>query len=164
MEREGYAFKVEMQYERRPLFCHHCYVIGHNVTTCKWLHPEATKALDRGKKATVEVDLRKQKKTNDAGASSSRYVHVGTTSGTIVNKEQTVLSVITETVNVEKSTPTPTMPVPSDTAIENDGNLNRSLDETTIIAAAVQPIPNVPAPMNNAVVGETALWLVQFLD
>jgi len=81
-----------------------------------------------------------------------------------VNKEQTVLSVITETVNVEKSTPTPTMPVPSDTAIENDGNLNRSLDETTIIAAAVQPIPNVPAPMNNAVVGETALWLVQFLD
>jgi len=54
-----------------------------------------------------------------------------------VNKEQTVLSVITETVNVEQSTPTPTMPVPSDTAIENNGNLNRSLDKTTIIAAAV---------------------------
>jgi len=54
VEREGYAFKVEVQYERRPLFCHHCYVIGHNVTTCKWLHPEATKALDRGKKAMVE--------------------------------------------------------------------------------------------------------------
>ena len=48
-----------------------------------------------------------------------------------------MLVVITETVNVEQSTPTPTMPVPSDTAIENNGNMNRSLDKTTIIAAAV---------------------------
>jgi len=49
-EREGFSFKVEVQYERRPLFCHHCYVIGHNVTNCKWLNSEAAKVTDHGKK------------------------------------------------------------------------------------------------------------------
>jgi len=39
IEMEGFAFKVEVQYEWRQLFGHHCYVIGHNVTTCKWLYP-----------------------------------------------------------------------------------------------------------------------------
>ena len=31
VEREGFTFKVDVQYERCPLFCHHCYVIEHNV-------------------------------------------------------------------------------------------------------------------------------------
>jgi len=39
VERDGFALMVEIQYERRPLFCHHCYTICHNVTTCKWLIP-----------------------------------------------------------------------------------------------------------------------------
>lgn len=39
--RQGFSFKVDMQYERMPLFCHHCYVIGHNISNCKWLHPRA---------------------------------------------------------------------------------------------------------------------------
>ena len=39
VEHDGFAFKVEVQYERRPLFCHHCYSIGHNITTCRWLNP-----------------------------------------------------------------------------------------------------------------------------
>jgi len=43
VEREDYVFKVEVQYERRPLFCHHCYSIGHNIPTCRWLHPPAAK-------------------------------------------------------------------------------------------------------------------------
>jgi hypothetical protein len=38
VERECFAFKVEVQYEWRPLFCHHCYVIRHNVTNCKLMH------------------------------------------------------------------------------------------------------------------------------
>ena len=41
--------------ERRPLFCNHFYVIGHNITTWKWLHPEATtKVPDRGKRLVVD--------------------------------------------------------------------------------------------------------------
>jgi len=53
VEREGYAFRVEVQYERRPLFCHHCYVIGHAITTCKCLHPEVTKEVPGCGKRTV---------------------------------------------------------------------------------------------------------------
>lgn len=100
VEREGYAFKVEVQYERRPLFGHHCYVIGHNVTTCKWLHPEAAQTLDQGKKAMVDVDSRKQKKTTDAGASTSRYVPITTASGAVVNKDQSALDVIAASATV----------------------------------------------------------------
>lgn len=49
VEREGSTFKVEEQYERKrkPLFCHHCYVIGHNVANCKWLHLETIKEKDK---------------------------------------------------------------------------------------------------------------------
>jgi len=55
VEREGFAFKVEVQYERRPLFCHHCFVIGHVLATCKWLHPEVNKEVsDRGKRPALD--------------------------------------------------------------------------------------------------------------
>jgi hypothetical protein len=35
VERDGFAFMVEIQYERRPLFCHHCYSIGHSISSCR---------------------------------------------------------------------------------------------------------------------------------
>jgi hypothetical protein len=51
VELEGFAFKVEVKYERRPPFCHHCYMIGHILTTCNWLHPQQAKdKIDPGKK------------------------------------------------------------------------------------------------------------------
>ena len=54
VEREGFAFKVEVQYERRMLFCHHCYSIGHNVSSCRWIHPQQPKDKDdRGKQIVV---------------------------------------------------------------------------------------------------------------
>jgi hypothetical protein len=56
VERDGFAFMVEVQYERRPLFCHHCYSIGHNITTCRWLNPQAAKEkVDRGKQPAKET-------------------------------------------------------------------------------------------------------------
>jgi hypothetical protein len=39
VEREGYAFTVEVDYERLLDFCMHCQNIGHDVTTCRWLYP-----------------------------------------------------------------------------------------------------------------------------
>jgi len=77
VEREGFAFKVEVQYERRPLFCHHCHSIGHNVASCRWLHPQTTKdKIDRGKQIVVAETAPKhpprQNKTRiDVGASTS---------------------------------------------------------------------------------------------
>jgi hypothetical protein len=40
VERERDAFPVEIQYEGLPDFCTHCKSIGHNVTSCRWLHPK----------------------------------------------------------------------------------------------------------------------------
>jgi len=78
VEREGFAFKVEVQYERRPLFCHHCYVIGHNVTNCKWLNPEAAKVTDRGKKQVPKTNNSNQPSVVKGSSSSGtlRYVPV----------------------------------------------------------------------------------------
>lgn len=37
VEREGYAFPVEIQYERKPLFYSHCKTLGHSIQQCKRL-------------------------------------------------------------------------------------------------------------------------------
>jgi len=74
VEREGFAFKVEVQYERRPLFCHHCFAIGHNVSTCKWLHPQPLKdMMDRGKQIVIAeaTPTKPSRQNNDVGTSTS---------------------------------------------------------------------------------------------
>lgn len=56
VERDGFAFMVEVQYERRPLFCNHCHSIGHDVTNCRWLIPKSSKAKgDRGKQPAKDI-------------------------------------------------------------------------------------------------------------
>jgi hypothetical protein len=88
VEREGYAFKVEIQYERRPLFCHHCYSIGHNITTCRWVHPQAAKEkVDRGKQPVKEVHT-----TKAGGASTSAAGGIGTWIPTTVNSTVTTIA------------------------------------------------------------------------
>jgi hypothetical protein len=70
VERDGFAFMVEVQYERRPLFCHHCYSIGHNITTCRWLNPQAAKEkVDHGKQPAKESVVAPPK-LNGEGAST----------------------------------------------------------------------------------------------
>ncbi|CAJ2668561.1 unnamed protein product [Trifolium pratense] len=41
VEREGYAFHVEVVYEKLPEYCNHCHLIGHSVNSCNKLHPKA---------------------------------------------------------------------------------------------------------------------------
>jgi hypothetical protein len=94
VEREGYAFKVEIQYERRPLFCHHCYSIGHNITTCRWLHPQAAKEkVDRGKQPAKEAPT-----TKAGGASTSASGGISTwipisVNSTVTTTERTAVPV-----------------------------------------------------------------------
>jgi len=74
VEREGFAFKVEVQYERRLLFCYHCYSIGHNVSTCRWLHLQPPKDKnDRGKQIIIPETAppKPSWQNNDVGASTS---------------------------------------------------------------------------------------------
>lgn len=47
MEREGYAFNVEVAYEWLPDFCSHCQNIGHDVTVCRWLYPRQDTAAHK---------------------------------------------------------------------------------------------------------------------
>jgi hypothetical protein len=39
VEREGYAFTMEVAYEWLPDFCTHCQNIGHDVTACRRFYP-----------------------------------------------------------------------------------------------------------------------------
>lgn len=35
VEREDFAFYVDLEYERLPQFCSHCHSIGHSIANCK---------------------------------------------------------------------------------------------------------------------------------
>jgi len=54
VQRKGFAFPVEIEYEGLPNFCTRCKSIGHNVTSCRWIHlKQADKhehPIDKGKK------------------------------------------------------------------------------------------------------------------
>jgi len=39
VERECFAFPVVIEYEGLPNFCTHCHSIGHNINSCRRLHP-----------------------------------------------------------------------------------------------------------------------------
>jgi len=50
-EQDIYDFKVEVSYEWLPYFCSYCQIIGHDLTTCRWLIPKkVVEEIDRGKK------------------------------------------------------------------------------------------------------------------
>jgi len=51
VEREGYAFSVNVEYERRPAYCPHCKMIAHSIQSC-----------NRFKYANSQVTLGKQPK------------------------------------------------------------------------------------------------------
>jgi len=63
VEREGFAFPVAIEYEGLPEFCTHCKSIGHNVTSCCWLHPRIAEnnehQTDKGKNRLTHRDLSK---------------------------------------------------------------------------------------------------------
>lgn len=49
MEKEGFAFNVEVQYEWLSDFCTHCKHIGHNFSKFRWLHTQQNGMDDKGK-------------------------------------------------------------------------------------------------------------------
>jgi len=78
VEREGYAFPVAVEYEGLPDFCTHCKSIGHDITSCRWLHPRRAdtheQLIDKGKQP-VHSQKPKQgwkPKDNPEGIGSSK--------------------------------------------------------------------------------------------
>jgi hypothetical protein len=56
VEQDGYAFNLGVVYERLLEFCPHCQVIGHNISNCKWLHPQRNDKKEvHGKKVKTDV-------------------------------------------------------------------------------------------------------------
>jgi hypothetical protein len=41
VEREGYAFFADVDYENLPYFCEHCCCVGHSITQCRKVHRTA---------------------------------------------------------------------------------------------------------------------------
>ena len=105
VERESFAFNVEVQYERRPLFCHHCYVIGHNEMNCKRLNPEAVKVPDRGKKQVTDAASNPPRVGNRASSSGTLcYVPLPT----VAPSAETHAVVPTPTADAHADVPPPT--------------------------------------------------------
>ena len=62
VEREGYAFSVEVQYEKHPPFCSHCKFLGHTAQQCRKL--VASNVKDKrnfeNKKNIVQADTTRE--------------------------------------------------------------------------------------------------------
>ena len=97
VEREGFTFNVELQYERRPLFCHHCYVIRHNAMNCKRLNPEVVKVPDCGKKQVT-----------DAASNPPRVGNGASSSGTLCYVPVVPLPTVAPSAEKHVVVPTPT--------------------------------------------------------
>jgi hypothetical protein len=89
VERKGFAFFVDLEYEHIPAFCTECKIIGHNIETCKRWNMEA------GLKSNKESNLRHK-------APEKKQIYVQTTDGRLLQgKAKEVINVEREVVNVE---------------------------------------------------------------
>jgi len=50
VEREGFAFPMEVVYEWIPDFCSHCQIIEHHASNCRWVYPAQPAALEKKQK------------------------------------------------------------------------------------------------------------------
>lgn len=77
MERKGFAFFLELEYENLPQFCSNCNMIGHSINNCKRIEEESGKSMAignqkrRGDDVVIEGD-----KGNNFKGSKKTYVQV----------------------------------------------------------------------------------------
>lgn len=55
VESEGFSLPISVQYEKQPLFCLHCKMLGHSTQDCKKLHKDFP--IKIVKKTSTEVPL-----------------------------------------------------------------------------------------------------------
>jgi len=70
VEREGYAFYVNVTYELMPDSCSHCAVIKHFVTNCRWLQTHKKSKNQNRKKRAQGSKAAKVTKANKANVYS----------------------------------------------------------------------------------------------
>jgi hypothetical protein len=157
VEREDFAFKVEVQYERMPLFCHHCHSIGHNIASCRWLHPQLQKdKADRGKQIVVAESnpkhpIRQNKNKTDVGTSKGNNswvpVPVASTVTTTHRVLDTATTALVPTSSVSGSLALPTS-LPASTSFLGP-IVSSMVATTTMTAPAPQPDTSVPTPVSS---------------
>ena len=127
VERDGFAFMVEIQYEQRPLFSHHCYSIGHNIATCRWLNPQAAKEKEtRGKQLAQEATVIAPPKAPKTPQHKAR----GASSSAIGGNRTWVPIFVNSTVTATTRTP---VPVPQTTqATSIPVNVNNSTQSISV--------------------------------
>ena len=130
VERDGFAFMVEIQYERRPLFCHHCYSIGHNITTCRWINPQAAKEnIDRGKQSAKENSSAPPKRHQLGGRASTSVLGGAASwipiSSTVTTSTRLTVPVVqtTQATSITQSIPVPIPAVPVSDILSNSFSL-----------------------------------------
>jgi hypothetical protein len=66
VERKGYAFFVDLDYENLPEFCTHCKMVGHNVDVCKKLYyQENDSKVDEPRKKSITRNEKRYVQTRD---------------------------------------------------------------------------------------------------
>jgi hypothetical protein len=125
VERKGYAFFIDIEYENVPEFCSECQIIGHHVDNCKrWNKEEGVKvSKDVRKKPLVEI-----KKT---------YVQVKETRPQQGN-ENGIVNVEKETiiVDVEVENVTNVLPIQNPTPSQQTSPIYK---ETTVLTPVLSP-------------------------
>jgi hypothetical protein len=126
VERKGYAFFVDLEYENLPEFCTHCNIIGHYVEICKKLQGKVNQEENQAK----EDKARK----NQKGQSSKQYVK--TRDGRIHNDKSTPETTSQHDLALQSTpahlptTTEPVVPVDKSVAILNQQNMFSALADT----------------------------------
>ena len=133
VERDGFAFNVEIQYEQRPLFCHHCYSIGHNIATCRWLNPQVAKEkVDRGKQLANETVIAPpiSRQLKDGGGATSAIG--GNGSWIPISVNSTVTTTTRTTVPAPQTTHATSILIPVNT-----------LTQSILVSLHVMPVSDI---------------------
>ncbi|GAU43510.1 hypothetical protein TSUD_399030 [Trifolium subterraneum] len=113
VERKGFAFYVEMEYENLPPFCTHCNMVGHYLNSCKWV--QGFDDANQGKETKNNVKNKNEStgkyvKKKDGRTKQNKAMEVVNVEESI-NKTQNVNK---EVVNVEVSTDNTVQNIPND--------------------------------------------------
>ncbi|MCH79558.1 NBS resistance protein [Trifolium medium] len=135
VERDGYAFYVEVAYEHLPEYCHNCFSIGHTVANCRKLHP-IEKVGDRVKIPVDKAKKNAPKKVNaEPEQQAEPAIQPSKTSPVMTMLEQheeTVMTVSEQQPQPEKNT--------------NANHVSTSGNYIEIVHVE-QVIPTVPEPV-----------------
>jgi hypothetical protein len=92
VERIGFAFYVDLEYENLPPFCNHCNMVGHYLETCKWVqnYDEGSKEQKNNGKNKKEATVKYvQRKDGRSEQNKSKEVIIVENSAGKVDPKQT---------------------------------------------------------------------------